>query len=580
MNNSAILPANIDRWGRFWTALLVTFFLSLALRLVHIRLGDGQGLLEYRDRHQQRTIALPACRGSILDRRSRLLAGSEERPTVIADPSMLDLSTDGTALAAALGASPDELRRRISAREATRYCLLARRTTDEQAAAVKKMDLRGVRITDEPRRFYPHGDLLAQVLGFVGSEDQGQEGLELQFDRTLSGAAGRFSANCDNRRRLLWSIPDGIVESEDGMHLILTVDAVAQEILERELAAALNKYRATGGVGVVLDPRNGQILAMASQPGFDLNDRQAVLKAVRRNRCLTDPVEPGSVFKPFIMAAAINEGVVSPDDKIDCGDGLHFFGKRPIRDTHPNNVLTAEGVLVKSSNIGMGQIAGRLGNTKLLRYISSFGFGELTGIDLPGESRGIVVDLQHWTSYSTQSVAMGQELAVTPLQMACALGALANGGRLARPHIVQAVADPRTGQCFTRESEPLRQVIPEATARTVAQRMLRRVVEDSPHDVHSPRYSILGKTGTAQIPERDRRGYKPGAYLSSFMAAAPAADPCLVVVVMIQEPDPSIGYYGGIVAGPVVRNVLDATLAYLEVPPDKAAAARPGDARD
>ncbi len=560
-----------NRWGCFWICVAVACFIGLGARLLYIRTELSPKLLAYRSAQQTRTDQVRARRGSIFDTRGRLLAGSETKPSLFADPQLVeDVDETASQLSAIIGMSTNELAKKIRNRRHTRFVWLARKVAPTEAAAVSSLRLQGVGIQDEPHRFYPNGKALAHLLGFVNSECEGLEGLELQFDDILSGEPGVYQTWCDARRRPLWTREERLTAPVDGQHLVLTIDLVIQKFLQDALEKPVEKFQAESAVGIVISPQNGDVLAMACYPTFDPNYHLEYPAKFKRNRCLTDPVEPGSCFKPIIMSAALAEGVASLDETVDCGSGVWYFGKRRLRDTHANGVLTFEQVLVKSSNIGMGHIGTRLGNRRLHDYVRAFGFGERTGIDLPGENAGIVLPLRRWTSYSKTSIPIGQELAVTPIQLITAFAALLNGGELREPNIVRAVLGP-TGRKLPSlpKQQTVRQVIPTPIADAIAKRALARLVNESAHDIKLKRYQMIGKTGTAQVPYRDRRGYEPDAYLGSFLGGAPAYDPVVAVLVMVRKPNKSLGYYGGTVAGPAVREVIEKTLAYWDIPPDR-----------
>ncbi len=560
-----------QRWGHLSLFLLVICFAGLGARLAYIHTAMNDKLLTYRSAQQTSIYRLPARRGSIYDTSGRLLAASETRSSVYADPHLvIDLEDTCSRLSAVLGKPAEELASRIRKRRESRFVWLARKIAATDADAVAAMDLPGIRLRDEAVRFYPNGSALAHLLGFVNSECEGLEGLELRYNKVLSGQAGVYQTWCDTRRRPLWTQQADSMPAVNGQDLILTIDLVIQSFLEEVLARAVDKFQAESAVGIVLSPQTGDILAMACNPTFDPNFRNDYPADHRRNRCITDPVEPGSCFKPIIMSAALAEGLASLDERIDCGSGVWYFGRRRIRDTHANGMLTFEEVLVHSSNIGMGHIGTRMGNRLLHEYLGHFGFGQRTGVDLPGESAGIVLPLRRWTSYSKTSIPIGQELAVTPLQLISAFAALSNGGVLIQPRVVRALVDP-AGQrtAMPDHARSVRQVIPPPIAAAVAQRTLVRMVNDSPHDIKLARYQVLGKTGTAQVPYSNRRGYEPDAYLGSFLGAAPAHDPVVATLVMIRKPNRKLGYYGGKVAGPAVKEVIEKTLAYWDIPPDR-----------
>ena len=573
MNSKYVDPPqqSTNRWGHVCVGIVVLCFASLGGRLVYLQTAARPRALSHRDRQQTRRVDLRAQRGSIFDTRGRLLAASESRPSVFGDPQRIkDIGHAASQLAGILGTQRDRLIERIERRGHTRFVWLARKVSPGEAQAVRALNLAGIGIKDESHRFYPNGQALAHVLGFVNIDGEGLEGLELQFNDLLSGEPASQYAWCDVRRRPIWRKSESGTAPTHGDNLVLTIDLVVQRFVEEALKHAVTQFQAESGVGIVMSPRDGDVIAMAGYPTFDPNYHRESPSAHKRNRCLTDPVEPGSCFKPLIMSAALSEGVARLDETVDCGSGVWFFGSRRMRDTHANGTLTFEDVLIKSSNIGMGHIGTRLGNNALYEYVRAYGFGSRTGISLPGESAGIVAPLRKWSSYSRTSIPIGQELAVTPIQLATAFAALVNGGKLQPPRLVRMVLDSAGKQSTPdRQHGPARQVVPPEVADAVAKQALVRMVNESPHDIKLAKYQVLGKTGTAQVPYRNRRGYEPDAFLGSFLGAAPAHDPVLAVLVMIRKPKRSLGYYGGTVAGPAVRAIIQKTLAYWDITPDR-----------
>ncbi len=573
MNSKYVDPPqqSTNRWGHVCIGIVVLCFAGLGGRLVYLQTAARPRALSHRDRQQTRRVDLRAQRGSIFDTRGRLLAASEPQPSVFGDPKQIkDIGHAASQLAAILGTPRDRLIERIERRGHTRFVWLARKVSPGEAEAVRALDLAGIGIKDESHRFYPNGSTLAHVLGFVNIDGEGLEGLELQFNYLLSGEPASQYTWCDLRRRPIWRKSESSTAPTHGDNLVLTIDLVIQRYVEEALEHAVTQFQAESAVGIVMSPRDGDVIAMASYPTFNLNYHREYPSAHKRNRCLTDPVEPGSCFKPLIMSAALSEGVARLDETVDCGSGVWFFGSRRLRDTHANGKLTFEDVLVKSSNIGMGHIGTRLGNKALYEYVRAYGFGSRTGIDLPGESAGIVAPLRKWSSYSKTSIPIGQELAITPIQLATAFAALVNGGKLRPPRLVRMVLDSAGKEStLDRQPGPARQVVPSEVAHAVAKQALVRMVNESPHDIKLAKYQVLGKTGTAQVPYRNRRGYEPDAYLGSFLGAAPAHDPVVSVIVMIRKPKRSLGYYGGTVAGPAARQIIRKTLAYWDITPDR-----------
>jgi cell division protein FtsI (penicillin-binding protein 3) len=499
---------------------------------------------------------------------------------VFADPSQITERAETAArMAAILQLDAGEVEERIRSSGTPRFCWLKRRVAAAEAEAVRQASLAGIGLVPEHVRHYPLGSSMGQVIGFVGDEGKGLEGLELSCNDWLAGEDGYRWTLRDTRRRPIRASSDPDreeVKPRDGGHVILTIDSVIQGFVEERLARQVKEFQAESGVGVVMDPRNGDVLAMACYPPFDPNDFRCARPEDRRNRVVTDMVEPGSTFKPFVASGALVAGVVRPDETIYCHDGLYVIGGRRLHDAFPHGNLTFEQIVVKSSNIGMAILAGRMGNQAIYDTVRGFGFGRPTGIDFPGEAAGSVVPLRLWTSYSTTSVPMGHEIAVTPLQMVTAFSAIANDGVRLKPRLIRArlddegsVVDEFTGP------EPVGRALPIETARYFTKQVLVAVVNGtgSASNAAIPGYQVLGKTGTAQVPYADRRGYEPNAYLASFVGAAPAEDPQVAVLVMIRKPNPVKGYYGGVVSAPVVGDVLASTLAYLQVPPTEGRAA-------
>ncbi|UCE61258.1 MAG: penicillin-binding protein 2 [Phycisphaerales bacterium] len=567
-----------DRWQRRSGAALLCgvalLLLALAGRLAYVNAVLRPQLEQVAHKQQLGNAILPARRGTIFDTRGRVLATSRQKPDVFVDPLYVD---DLDSLAGELGPRvnlpADEIAHKVRYREHTRFVPIAQRVDEVTAGAVRQMGSPAVGLTERPARMYPTGKSMAQVLGFVGRDGYGLEGLELQHDQHLRGENGRRSTIRDARRRAIWPSHKSARQPIDGGHIVLTIDAEIQRIAEAVLQEAVGKFEAQSGVAVVMSPHNGDVLAMVSAPTFDPRSLASSPGELRRNRAITDPTEPGSTFKPFIAAGALEGGFVSTTEKIDCHMGQHYFGRRLVTDGSPHGMMDLLGIVSKSSNIGMGTIAERMGNAELHDVIRRFGFGQRTQIGFPGENAGLVYPLERWTSYSTTSVSFGYEVAVTPLQLATAFSAMVNDGVLLKPRLVRRLLGPNGEVVESFDSpEIVRRVLATEVARFMAKEVLVAVVEDvsgSGRRAKLDDFTVLGKTGTAKLPYSDRSGYEPGAYLATFMGAAPVEDPQLVAVVMVRRPNAKIGYYGGVVSAPAVGEILEATLAYLEVPPDK-----------
>ncbi len=550
---------------------IIVLLAALAARLAYINTTLRPRLVAIASKQQQGRSVIPARRGMIFDTRGRVVALDRQVPDVFVDPALVD---DVERLAAELAprvnlparAVADRIRRGAN----SRFVLIAPGVDAVTAEAVRSMGNAAVGLAERARRSYPHAETMAHVLGWVGRDGHGMEGIELAYDAHLRGRSGQRTMIRDARRRALGRLGQLPVSPVDGGHLVLTIDAEIQLIAEEALAAGVRRFEAEGGSAIVMSPKDGSVLAMVCVPTFDPNEPvTAESAAARRNRAVTDPVEPGSSFKPIITCRALEDGFVSTTERIDCHMGSHRFGRRLVKDTSPQGLLDIRGIITRSSNIGMGIIAERMGNEVLHDTLRRFGLGERTGIDCPGESSGVVYPLHRWTSYSPTSVAMGYEVLVTPLQLINAFAAIVNDGILMRPRLVRELLGSR-GEVIRSLDSPriVRRVVSSQVARYVAQDLLVSVVENgSGRRAATGPYQVLGKTGTARLVYSDRGGYEPGAYLSVFVGAAPVADPQILVLVMVRRPNPQIGYYGAAVAAPVVGEIIKRTLAYLEVPP-------------
>lgn len=559
-------PAEKQHRRTLWIARLLAAGLTLIMlallgRVVQLQ-WDPQPQVAQRVADRGRDESITARRGALLDRRGRVLAASRVGQRLFVDPQLIDDPIPFAAhVAHAIGADPARIDRIISRRAHTRYAVIDRLLSDEQEQAVRKLDLSGLGLQPRPVRHYPHGTTAGQVIGFVGRDYKGLDGVEFALDPVLRGSAGQLVQLRDAWGRPLWPQRTGYQPPRDGRDVRLSIDVVVQRIAERALAEACEEYGAKRAEAVVMDARNGQLLAMVNWPLFNPNDRGNVPKDLRRNRCVTDPYEPGSVFKPFIHAAATAAGLARPKQKIDTTDiGVWYSPEgRRLRDAHGHGTITWNKVLIYSSNIGMAKVASRLGKQRMHDVLGSFGFGQRTGTALPGESRGLVWPVDRWTHYSLTSIPMGQEIATTPVQLVRAFSAFANRGLIVSPTVLAAETDT-----------PIYQRAVDADVADHTRDLLRRVVtEGTGRRAQSEQYRIWGKTGTAQVADRVNGGYLPRTYTASFICGAPLLDPKVIVLVTVHEPDPDIGYYGGIVSAPVAKQIVEQALPYLGVPPDQ-----------
>lgn len=538
---------------------------AVSARLYQLQVLRYDHYQEKARRQQQRVVELSPPRGTIYDARGRELAVSLEVDSAWADPSdILDPQATAAALAPIVGVDPAVLLRQLEKKKD--FVWLARKLDPPVADEVRRLGIEGIRFLPESKRYYPMRELAAQVLGYVGTDNQGLSGLELAFDRQVAGKPGRRTLLRDARRGTVVAPGLAYADAEPGGDLHLTLDSTIQHIVERELAAAVEKNRAKSGSMVLLDPATGAVLAMATYPAFDPNRYGHYPPARWRNRVIADAYEPGSTFKAVTAAAALESGLVRVDDEFECEHGsITLLGIR-IRDHKPFGRLTFAQVLHKSSNVGMIKTALRLGDRRLFNTIRDFGFGRPTGIELGGESPGIVAPLGSWRPLTKCYASFGQGISVTSIQLAAAIGAIGNGGRLLTPYVVAGRGRPGAVERRPRETLVARP-ISEATARQLSALLEGVVTEGTGKRAAVAGYRVAGKTGTAQKPGVG--GYAGNGYVPSFVGFAPTGRPVLVGVVAID--DPKAGeHHGGLVAAPVFGAVARQVLLYLRVRPERA----------
>jgi cell division protein FtsI (penicillin-binding protein 3) len=537
------------------------WFAALGARLYWLQVERHEHYAKKAAQQHQRVLDLEPPRGTIYDARGRVLAVSVDVESVAANPQeIVDAKTTARRLAKLLHLDAADLERRLlSERD---FVFVARKLDPPVADAVRALDLPGIHFLRESKRYYPMRELAAQVLGFVGTDHVGLAGLEAHYDRVVAGRAGHRTVLRDAHRRTLLSPRLSTVEARPGADLHLTLDATVQYIVEKELAAAVERHHARGGTAVVLDPHTGAILGIATLPSFDPNRFAAASRQRWKVGAVTDAYEPGSTFKMVTAAAVLAHGLLTPDDVLDCEQGGITLAGVLIRDHDRYGRLTVREVLAKSSNVGMIKLALLLGQQRLYEEVRALGFGERTAVDLPGESPGIVRPLRAWSALSKAYVSFGQEVSVTSLQLARAMAAVANGGRLLRPHVVARVEGERGVE---RLDEPFEQgqALTPAVAAQLEELLAEVVRAGTGRQAAIDGYPVAGKTGTAQKVVGGR--YSHRYFMSSFVGYAPISDPRLVAVVALDEPWPA--YYGGVVAAPAFAAIARQVLLYWGVPP-------------
>ncbi len=528
----------------------------LILRAGYLQFLPNDRLNALQNRQFQTKVTLQARRGAIVDRNGRDLAMSATAYSLYADPKIIENKREAAKkLSKVLGQSSSSLYRQIKD-GSKRFVWIQRMLEQDKADEIKSWDIRGLSFVEEWRRVYPNESLFAQTLGFLGSEGQGLEGLEMAFNQALVGNPKKVLVKRDARGRPL--IADGLMftENPDGNELRLTVDSDIQYNLETELQGAITTYEADSAVGIVLDARTSAIVALASAPTFDLNKAQRTPAEFRRNKVVTDAFEPGSTMKALVIAAALREGIVQPKTKFFCENGSFRVGNHIIREAETKekfgNMTVAE-ILAVSSNVGTTKIAFKMGAEKLRQGLLDFGFGIRLGADLPGEGRGMLQGLP-WRPHLLSNISFGHGISTTPLQIANAYAAIANGGVLNTPYVVESVRDSETGLLTETQSKPIRRILtPEQAAQMRAMLLGVTTEGGTGGNARVEGYLVAGKTGTAQKVDPNGRGYIRGAYISSFAGFIPANDPRYVIYVAIDSPKKS--YYGGTVAAPIFSRI-------------------------
>ena len=540
--------------GVFAAVFAVTLVRATWLQAVQARSLGRLAASQHRER-----FTVPAHRGTMYDRTGTVLAIGERATSVAADPRQI-ANPRAVALAAGgvLGIEPGKLLPLLSDRSRG-FVYLARKVDPKVTAELARKKLVGLEFIPEERRTYPQGAVGSEVVGYAGTDNRGLAGLELGLDRVLRGSDGAETTVRDPFGHTLRVVSDR--PPRDGRDVYLTLDHTIQAQVERVLRATRERYAAKSATAVVMDPRTGGILAMAIEPGFDANQFPRVPRDRQRNRAVTDTYEPGSTFKLVTIGGALQTGLVSPTTPYTLPPSI-TVADRVIHDAEPRPTerLTVSQILSKSSNVGVITVALGLGRNHLSDWIRRFGFGRLTGIDFPGESRGIVLPPERWSGSTIGNVPIGQGIAVTPVQMVAAYAAIARGGEWIQPHLVDRVA----GRVRLRPKT--RRVVSRATAHALTRMLEGVVTQGTGTESQVPGYNVAGKTGTAAKPD-GAGGYSDYKYVASFVGYVPAEKPRLVILVAVDEPKGAI--WGGSVAAPAFAEIAKFALQYLEVPPDK-----------
>jgi cell division protein FtsI (penicillin-binding protein 3) len=561
----------------FVAAFVAFWMLGISGRLVYLQVSRHDKLVARAHQQQQDAIEINPSRGPVLDRYERELARSIDTTSVFIAPDefrkdkkdteaqvtgAIDCTTENLSLVLGLDKKAVFNQINEARRKDRRFLWIARRITPDKAQLLEAMNLAGVHTRKEPKRFYPNGSLAANVMGFVGLDGNGLAGIEQVYNKKITGEPGKVFIEKDSLGRAYESTE---IVGRPGQTIVLTIDQSIQYQAEAALSAAIQQSGAKAGTAIVLDPHTGEILALANAPTFDPNDVAAAPPAARANWALQNIYEPGSTFKVVAFSAAIEKGLAKPDDHIDCQMGSITVAKRLIHDHHPFGSLTIAEALAKSSNVAAIKLGLRVGDPTMYDYITRFGFGSRTGIELPGETAGVVRPVARWQPSSIGSIAIGQEIGVTPVQMVAAFGALANDGVRIAPHLIREIRNS-SGVPTYRPSPEQHRVISGETARVLRGMLEGVTLNGTAKKAQLDGYTAAGKTGTAQKIDPRTKTYSTTKFVASFVGFAPVNNPAVVIIVVIDEPGGA--YHGGDVAAPVFRQIAEQILPDMGVMPD------------
>jgi cell division protein FtsI (penicillin-binding protein 3) len=555
---------------RFISMAFTVVFVVVAGRAFYLQILNSEQLVKLAEKQHQRTVPLTPARGAIYDCNNAPLAVSIEMDSCFAETrSIGEENIPGTAakLAPLLGMTQPQLANKLKASK--NFVWLQRRIAPDLAEKIRKLDLAGIGFVKESKRFYPNSEVASHVVGFTGIDPEGLEGIELKYDSTILGNTGYLITERDALGRDVALKGTVVKNASKGQNVVLTLDRTIQYTAEKELARAVENSGAKGGIALVMEAQTGKVLAMANYPNFNPNTYAKYAPFTLRNHAISDTFEPGSTFKIFLIASALEEKVITPRDSFNCENGSYNIGGRTIHDTHKYGALSVAEILKYSSNIGAAKVGSRLGPERLYAALKNFGFGEKSNIDLPGEANGYLRDRKQWFGVDLATISFGQGVSATAIQIASAVSAVANGGLLMKPYLVEKTMND--GGVVLQQIAPqaLRRVISPETAQVVA-KMMEGVTAEGGTGTNAvvEGYRVAGKTGTAQKVDPITKGYSADKRTASFVGFVPVDKPRLTILVVIDEPRTSS--YGGVVAAPAFSAIAQQALCYLRVPPDKA----------
>ena len=555
------MASESKKWLKFKIGIIFIMFLVLFIALIsrafQLQVLSGKKLKTLAQRQHTTVLQLPPERGVIYDRNGEKLAVSIMANSVCADPSKIaDPIRAAGQVAGFLNLDSQSVLKKIS--QPKNFCWLARKISPEQAASVENADIEGIFLVKEPKRFYPNGELAAHLVGFVGMDANGLEGLESKYDESLKGKPEKLAWARDAKgKKLFLRVENNEIKKNESTNLVLTIDNRIQYLVETHLKDAVLSKGAKGGLAIVMDPKTGEILAMANEMGFNPNNVDGLTPEKWRNRAITDYFDPGSTFKPFLVAGALEEKIIKESDKFFCENGNYKVANRVIHEANKkrHGVLSVPDILKYSSNIGAAKIAQKMGKEKFYDYIESFGFGVKTGIDLPGESAGLVRPVKNWVPVDTAMIGFGQGVSVTAIQLIAAVSAIANNGVLMKPYVVRGFADKDNRLIKLYTPTVVRKVISPDVAKRLTNMLTEVVgaVDGTGKNARIVNVAVAGKTGTSQKFDFSRGVYSSEKVRTSFMGFFPADNPQVAILVILDEPQKD--KWGGVAAAPVFKNI-------------------------
>ncbi len=558
-----------EKWARIRIriigVLFAIFFVITSCRAFYLQILKKDEWTRIAERQQQKIVPLIPKRGTIYDSTGAPLAVSIEMDSCYAEPVFIeDPGAAAAKLAPIIGMPREKLQRKLSGKRG--FVWLRRQITPDMTRKIKDLKIAGISFVKESRRYYPNSEVAAHVIGFTGVDPQGLQGIELKYNSQLLGNTGYLVTERDALGRDIALMDKVVQKSSKGYNITLTLNKNIQYVAEKELAKAVTESRAVGGMALVMDPQTGKILAMASYPTFNLNAFRNYPQDSLRDRAVTDTFEPGSTMKVFLIASAIESGIIGPNDTFNCENGSYAIGGRIIHDTHKYGNLRVSEILKYSSNIGAAKIGGRLGAKRLLANLRNYGFGEITGIDVPGEVPGMLRDRSRWYPLDLATISFGQGLSITSLQLVTAVSAIANGGLLMKPYLVDKITDD-AGTVIRQFHPEIRRRVNSAHTSQIMTKMMEGVTSEGGTGLNAvvDGYLVAGKTGTAQKVDPLTKRYSATKRTASFVGFVPADNPRLAILVVVDEPKTSP--YGGVVAAPAFREIAHQSLCYLKVMP-------------